>query len=135
MLLRSSRRPAWPARALVYETSGFTDYFFNSTPIREIAELNIGSRPASRKASQKIEGLACHSLGLQLGAVPPYVAGVVWLWFCRRSLCECRGKDPKTVGPAAKVYRQWPFFRTLLSNMDMVLAKTIWLWHPATAGW
>jgi len=38
-------------RALVYETPGFTDYFFSSTPIREIAELNIGSRPASRKAT------------------------------------------------------------------------------------
>ncbi len=44
-------------RALVYETPGFTDYFFSSTPIREIAELNIGSRPASRKATQKIEDL------------------------------------------------------------------------------
>jgi phosphoenolpyruvate carboxylase len=41
-------------RALVYETPGFTDYFFGATPIREIAELNIGSRPASRKANQKI---------------------------------------------------------------------------------
>jgi phosphoenolpyruvate carboxylase len=38
-------------RALVYETPGFTEYFFNATPIREIAELNIGSRPASRKAT------------------------------------------------------------------------------------
>ncbi|MDP2257727.1 MAG: phosphoenolpyruvate carboxylase, partial [Polaromonas sp.] len=44
-------------RALVYETPGFTEYFFSATPIREIAELNIGSRPASRKASQKIEDL------------------------------------------------------------------------------
>ena len=35
-------------RALVYETPGFTDYFFEATPIREIAELNIGSRPAAR---------------------------------------------------------------------------------------
>jgi phosphoenolpyruvate carboxylase len=40
-------------RALVYETPGFTDYFFNSTPIREIAELNIGSRPASRKPARR----------------------------------------------------------------------------------
>jgi phosphoenolpyruvate carboxylase len=44
-------------RALVYETPGFTDYFFGATPIREIAELNIGSRPASRKSSQRIEDL------------------------------------------------------------------------------
>ena len=44
-------------RALVYETPGFTDYFFSATPIREIAELNIGSRPASRKATRAIEDL------------------------------------------------------------------------------
>src|SRR5213079_2058388 len=44
-------------RALVYETPGFVDYFFSATPIREIAELNIGSRPASRKANQRIEDL------------------------------------------------------------------------------
>ena len=44
-------------RALVYETPGFADYFFSATPIREIAELNIGSRPASRKASRAIEDL------------------------------------------------------------------------------
>jgi phosphoenolpyruvate carboxylase len=44
-------------RKLVYETPGFTDYFFSATPIREIAELNIGSRPASRKASRAIEDL------------------------------------------------------------------------------
>ncbi|MEP6825489.1 MAG: phosphoenolpyruvate carboxylase, partial [Ramlibacter sp.] len=44
-------------RALVYETPGFTDYFFGATPIREIAELNIGSRPASRKAARNIEDL------------------------------------------------------------------------------
>jgi phosphoenolpyruvate carboxylase len=44
-------------RKLVYETPGFTDYFFSATPIREIAELNIGSRPASRKATRAIEDL------------------------------------------------------------------------------
>src|SRR5690606_14803451 len=44
-------------RSLVYETEGFTDYFFAATPIREIAELNIGSRPAARKSTQRIEDL------------------------------------------------------------------------------
>jgi phosphoenolpyruvate carboxylase len=54
-------------RALVYETPGFTDYFFSATPIREIAELNIGSRPASRKASQKIEDLRAIPWGFSWG--------------------------------------------------------------------
>ena len=44
-------------RALVYETPEFVDYFFSATPIAEIAELNIGSRPASRRASRRIEDL------------------------------------------------------------------------------
>ena len=54
-------------RALVYETPGFTDYFFSATPIREIAELNIGSRPASRKATRKIEDLRAIPWGFSWG--------------------------------------------------------------------
>jgi hypothetical protein len=54
-------------RALVYETPGFTEYFFSSTPLREIAELNIGSRPASRKASQRIEDLRAIPWGFSWG--------------------------------------------------------------------
>ena len=56
-------------RSLVYETPGFTDYFFGSTPIREIAELNIGSRPASRKATQKIEDLRAIPWGFSLSLI------------------------------------------------------------------
>src|SRR5206468_1223563 len=44
-------------RSLVYETPGFVEYFRATTPIVEISELNIGSRPASRKPSQRIEDL------------------------------------------------------------------------------
>ncbi|MDB5937652.1 MAG: Phosphoenolpyruvate carboxylase, partial [Polaromonas sp.] len=54
-------------RALVYDTPGFTEYFFSATPIREIAELNIGSRPASRKPSQKIEDLRAIPWGFSWG--------------------------------------------------------------------
>ena len=54
-------------RALVYETPGFTDYFFSATPIREIAELNIGSRPASRKATPAIEDLRAIPWGFSWG--------------------------------------------------------------------
>jgi len=112
-------------RALVYETPGFTDYFFNSTPIREIAELNIGSRPASRKASQKIEDLRAIPWGFSWGQCRLTLPG----WFGFGSAVEAfintEGKDPKTqLALLQKMYRQWPFFRTLLSNMDMVLAKS-----------
>ena len=112
-------------RALVYETTGFTDYFFNSTPIREIAELNIGSRPASRRASQKIEDLRAIPWGFSWGQCRLTLPG----WFGFGSAVEAfintEGKDPKAqLALLQKMYRQWPFFRTLLSNMDMVLAKS-----------
>ena len=113
-------------RALVYETPGFTDYFFGATPIREIAELNIGSRPASRKASQRIEDLRAIPWGFSWGQCRLTLPG----WYGFGSAVEAFLKQPT---PAArkealallqKMYRQWPFFRALLSNMDMVLAKS-----------
>ena len=113
-------------RTLVYETPGFTDYFFSATPIREIAELNIGSRPASRKATHKIEDLRAIPWGFSWGQCRLTLPG----WYGFGSAVETFLNQPT---PAArkealallqKMYRQWPFFSTLLSNMDMVLAKS-----------
>ena len=112
-------------RALVYETSGFTEYFFNSTPIREIAELNIGSRPASRKASQKIEDLRAIPWGFSWGQCRLTLPGWFGFGSAVEAFVNAEGKDPKTqLALLQRMYRQWPFFRTLLSNMDMVLAKS-----------
>jgi len=113
-------------RALVYETPGFTDYFFSATPIREIAELNIGSRPASRKASQKIEDLRAIPWGFSWGQCRLTLPG----WYGFGSAVEAFLDQPtakarkEALALLQKMYRQWPFFRTLLSNMDMVLAKS-----------
>ncbi|MGH8820652.1 MAG: phosphoenolpyruvate carboxylase, partial [Rhodoferax sp.] len=117
-------------RALVYETPGFTDYFFSATPIREIAELNIGSRPASRKASQRIEDLRAIPWGFSWGqcrlTLPGwYGFGSAVRAFLHGNRDENGSKPNKdAVSLLQKMYRQWPFFRTLLSNMDMVLAKS-----------
>ncbi|MCM2346137.1 MULTISPECIES: phosphoenolpyruvate carboxylase [Comamonadaceae] len=112
-------------RALVYETPGFTDYFFNSTPIREIAELNIGSRPASRKASQKIEDLRAIPWGFSWGQCRLTLPGWYGFGAAVEAFVNLEGKDPKAqMALLQRMYRQWPFFRTLLSNMDMVLAKS-----------
>ena len=112
-------------RALVYETPGFTEYFFNSTPIREIAELNIGSRPASRKASQKIEDLRAIPWGFSWGQCRLTLPGWYGFGSAVDAFVNTEGKDAKTqLALLQKMYRQWPFFRTLLSNMDMVLAKS-----------
>jgi phosphoenolpyruvate carboxylase len=113
-------------RSLVYETSGFTDYFFAATPLREIAGLNIGSRPASRKATQQIEDLRAIPWGFSWGQCRATLPG----WFGFGSAVEQflneRGAQPKQDARRLlqKMYRDWPFFRTLLSNMDMVLAKS-----------
>ena len=113
-------------RALVYETPGFTDYFFSATPIREIAELNIGSRPASRKPSQRIEDLRAIPWSFSWGQCRLTLPG--WYGF-GTAVHEFLNAHPARTGKEAlallqKMEKQWPFFRTLLSNMDMVLAKS-----------
>ena len=111
-------------RKLVYGTPGFTDYFFDSTPIREIAELNIGSRPASRKATRAIEDLRAIPWSFSWGQCRLGLPG--WCGF--GTAIEAfigTGKDRGTkVELLQRMYKQWPFFRTLLSNLDMVLAKS-----------
>jgi len=130
-------------RALVYETPGFADYFFNATPLREIAELNIGSRPASRKATQRIEDLRAIPWGFSWGQCRITLPG--WFGFGSAVQAYLAGetspagptdktakgaKGHKASTPKARrellqrMHQQWPFFSTLLSNMDMVLAKS-----------
>jgi phosphoenolpyruvate carboxylase len=109
-------------RSLVYETQGFEQYFWESTVIGEIANLNIGSRPASRTNSRRIEDLRAI----------PWVFG--WAQ-CRLMLPGWYGfgsavetwieRHPDTGLPLLQeMYREWPFFQTMISNMDMVLAKS-----------
>jgi phosphoenolpyruvate carboxylase len=117
-------------RKLVYETPGFTDYFFAATPIREIAGLNIGSRPASRKPSQRIEDLRAIPWGFSWGQCRLTLPG----WFGFGSAVEQfieqssdKGGKQSTEDKRRllqKMQRDWPFFKTLLSNMDMVIAKS-----------
>ncbi|KVR31175.1 phosphoenolpyruvate carboxylase [Burkholderia ubonensis] len=118
-------------RALVYETPGFTDYFFSSTPITEIAELNIGSRPASRKLQdpkhRRIEDLRAIPWGFSWGQCRLLLTG--WYGFGSAVAAYLDGtKDAaersKRLALLKKMNKTWPFFSNLLSNMDMVLAKT-----------
>ncbi|HEX5357859.1 MAG TPA: phosphoenolpyruvate carboxylase [Aquabacterium sp.] len=112
-------------RKLVYETPGFTDYFFSATPIREIAELNIGSRPASRKATRRIEDLRAIPWGFSWGQCRVALPGWFGLGSAIEAFLSAPGRDRKTqLALLQRMYKQWPFFKTLLSNMDMVLAKS-----------
>ncbi|UCU97130.1 phosphoenolpyruvate carboxylase [Hydrogenophaga taeniospiralis] len=113
-------------RALVYDTPRFAEYFFAATPIREIAELNIGSRPASRKATQKIEDLRAIPWGFSWGQCRLTLPG--WYGFGSAVHTFLHKDGPKGVAKQKaqlqKMVKQWPFFSTLLSNMDMVMAKS-----------
>ncbi|MFL6637609.1 MAG: phosphoenolpyruvate carboxylase [Paraburkholderia graminis] len=118
-------------RALVYETPGFKEYFFESTPISEIAELNIGSRPASRKLQdpkqRKIEDLRAIPWGFSWGQCRLLLTG--WYGFGSAVAAFLDGAPSdaergRRLALLKKMHKSWPFFSTLLSNMDMVLAKT-----------
>ena len=113
-------------RKLVYETPGFTDYFFAATPIREIAGLNIGSRPASRKPSQRIEDLRAIPWGFSWGQCRLTLPGWYGFGSAVEQFIAHSGKqsaeDKRKL--LQKMQRDWPFFKTLLSNMDMVIAKS-----------
>jgi phosphoenolpyruvate carboxylase len=120
-VMESLSRRALEAYRKLVDAPGFVAYFRASTPIAEISELNIGSRPASRKAGESIADLR---------AIP-------WVF----SWSQCRLMLPGWYGFGAAVegwiearegrleelremHRAWPFWQTVLSNMDMVLAKT-----------
>jgi len=109
-------------RKLVYETPGFTDYFFAATPIREIAELNIGSRPSARKVSDRIEDLRAIPWVFSWSLSRTLLPG--WFGFgCAVKQFIAREGEAGLMQLQA-MYRNWPFFRGLMSNMDMVLSKT-----------
>jgi len=109
-------------RNLVYETPGFEDYFWASTVINEISTLNIGSRPASRKKTRRIEDLRAIPWVFSWAQCRVMLPG----WYGFGSAVESWIADhpDKGMGFLQELYGEWPFFRMLLSNMDMVLAKS-----------
>jgi len=109
-------------RGLVYETEGFADYFWASTVITEIATLNIGSRPASRKKTREIEDLRAIPWVFSWAQCRLMLPG--WYGFGSAVESWVAEHPEKGMHFLREMYREWPFFRTLLSNMDMVLAKS-----------
>jgi phosphoenolpyruvate carboxylase len=109
-------------RGLVYETEGFADYFWGSTVINEIATLNIGSRPASRKKTREIEDLRAIPWVFSWAQCRLMLPG----WYGFGSAVDAWiAEHPEQGMPfLQELYREWPFFRMLLSNMDMVLSKS-----------
>ncbi len=104
-------------RGLVRETPGFIDYWRHSTPIAELSELNIGSRPASRRATQAIEDVRAIPWVFSWSQSRLMLPG----WYGFGTAAE---NWQGNIEELREMYRAWPFFRSVLSNLDMVLAKT-----------
>lgn len=112
-------------RALVYETPGFEEYFYAATPILEIADLKIGSRPAARKNQQRIEDLRAIPWSFSWAQCRLPLPG----WYGVGSalidyLAPDQAGTEERLHTLQQMATQWPFFYTLLSNMEQVLAKT-----------
>jgi phosphoenolpyruvate carboxylase len=102
-------------RSLVYETEGFATFFRQMTPLVEISELKIGSRPASRSNSQRIEDLR---------AIP-----WVFSWAQARVMLPGWygvGQALRSADTALlrEMLEAWPFFRSTIDNLEMVLSKS-----------
>ncbi|HET7203827.1 MAG TPA: phosphoenolpyruvate carboxylase [Steroidobacteraceae bacterium] len=108
-------------RSLVYETPGFEDYFWESTVITEIAELNIGSRPASRNRSRSIETLRAIPWSFSWAQCRVMLPG--WYGFGAAVDAWLAERGDAGLELLREMYREWPFFASVLSNMEMVLAK------------
>ncbi|HKF09364.1 MAG TPA: phosphoenolpyruvate carboxylase [Xanthobacteraceae bacterium] len=109
-------------RNLVYETAGFERYFWESTVIGEIANLNVGSRPASRKNSTRLDDLRAIPWVFGWSQCRLMLPGWYGFGTAIKAWRDARPRDDMRI--LRGMYREWPFFQTLLSNMDMVLAKS-----------
>ena len=109
-------------RGLVYETEGFLDYFWNATVINEIATLNIGSRPASRTKSRRIEDLRAIPWVFSWAQSRLMLPG--WYGFGSAINAYLEKHGEQGLNRLQEMAVTWPFFKTLLSNMDMVLSKS-----------
>ncbi|UOX99820.1 phosphoenolpyruvate carboxylase [Blastococcus sp. PRF04-17] len=108
-------------RALVHDTPGFVEWFRAATPISELAELNIGSRPPSRKKGDSIADLRAIPWVFSWSQARIMLPG----WYGTGSALESWvGEDDAKLARLRELHRTWPFLRTVLSNMGMVLAKT-----------
>ncbi|MGT2757449.1 phosphoenolpyruvate carboxylase [Streptococcus ovuberis] len=108
-------------RELVFETPEFYDYFFEASPIQSISQLNIGSRPAARKTITDIGGLRAIPWVFSWSQNRVMLPG----WYgVGSSFKRFIDKDEANLAKLQKMYQSWPFFRSLLSNVDMVLSKT-----------
>ena len=108
-------------RDLVFGNEHFYDYFFESSPIKAISSFNIGSRPAARKTITEIGGLRAIPWVFSWSQSRVMFPG----WYgVGSSFKEFIDKNPENIAILRDMYQNWPFFQSLLSNVDMVLSKS-----------
>ncbi|WP_373109702.1 phosphoenolpyruvate carboxylase [Streptococcus anginosus] len=109
-------------RDLVFGNEHFYDYFFESSPIKAISSFNIGSRPAARKTITEIGGLRAIPWVFSWSQSRVMFPG----WYgVGSSFKEFIDENPEeNLAFLRKMYKNWPFFQSLLSNVDMVLSKS-----------
>lgn len=106
---------------LVHEEPGFVEYFRMSTPVAEVGELNIGSRPASRKPTNSVDDLRAIPWVMSWSQCRVMLPG----WYGTGSAFEeWVGSDDAKLAELTELYARWPFFRTVLSNLAQVMAKS-----------
>lgn len=109
-------------RMLTERTPGFLDYFYEATPVREIGLMNIGSRPSHRKQGDRSKD-SVRAIGWVFAWGQSRHALPAW-YGIGAALESWRGNDLSRLAKLQQMYRDWPFFRTLLSNAQMALTKT-----------
>jgi phosphoenolpyruvate carboxylase len=111
-------------RALVYEDPDFLAYFRAATPIAEIRRLKIGSRPASRKQTERIEDLRAIPWVFSWMQSRHTLPGWYGLGFALSRFIEGEGAAREgQIALLGEMYERWPFFRTIIDNAQMILGK------------
>lgn len=115
-LEKTSRRAY---REFVYETPGFLDYWQQATPINELASMPIGSRPAKRKKGgfDAIRAIPWVFSWMQSRAIIPSWYGVGEAF---AAYCDAHNDGITTL---QTMYKEWPFFTTLIENVQLDVAK------------
>ena len=109
-------------RLLTEETPGFMDYFYEATPVNEIAKLNIGSRPSHRDKGDRSKS-SIRAIAWVFGWAQARQTLPAWFGI-GTALTEWRGTDEARLDALRRMYREWPFFHGLLSNTQMALFKS-----------
>nr|WP_087146478.1 phosphoenolpyruvate carboxylase [Crenothrix polyspora] len=109
-------------RELTERTPGFLDYFYEATPVGEIGQLNIGSRPSHRKKQDRSKN-SVRAIGWVFAWAQSRQTFPAWYGIGMSLSTWCAGK-PERFEKLQAMYRDWPFFRNLLSNAQMALSKS-----------